>query len=349
MKNYSHLCLYERQRIERYLRHKKSRQFMADKLDRSKSSVSNEIQQNSVAGIYDARKAHHKAYVKRKYSKIQSLKVVNDFKLWDFVEKNIQDDQSPEGISGRLKNVEKHLPRASAKAIYKFVYSVYGRQIEKHLYHRAVKKRGGQKRGKSVLIDGRITIEQRPKGVSERIEFGHYEGDFIESGKDGQGSLLVLVERKTRYPFITYLKNRDTAAVNRAAADLLNGLPVKSLTLDNDLSFQKHEELSEILQTAIFFCHPQSPHEKGTVENRNKAIRRYVAKRSDLSKYKASHFGMVLKKLRTRFMKCLDFRTPQEAFETEMQTPQKNRCLAEFDGQKIDRIFTSNNLKKCSA
>ena len=95
---------------------------------------------------------------------------------------------------------------------------------------------------------------------------------------------------------------------------MLINIPVKSLTLDNDISFQKHEELSELIKATVFFCHPQSPHEKGTVENRNKAIRRYVKKRSDLSKYEAGHFKMVETKLRNRFMKCLNFKTPEEMF-----------------------------------
>jgi transposase, IS30 family len=323
MKNFAHFCLYERRRIEKYLRKQKSLRFIADKLDRSKSSIFDEIEQNSVNGAYDAEKAHHKAYVKRKYSKVQSMKVVNDFRLWDFVETNIEDDQSPEGISGRLKNIEKHLPYASTKAIYKFVYGIYGRQIEKHLYSKAVKKRGGKKRGTPVAIDGRTMIEERPKKVDLRIEFGHYEGDFIESGKDGKGSLLVLVERKTRYPFFKYLEHRDNATVNAAIAELLKELQIKSLTIDNDISFQKHEELSEILETAIYFCHPQSPHEKGTIENRNKAARRYIVKRSDLSKYDEEYFKMVETKLRTRFMKCLNYKTPKEVFEAELKKQQK--------------------------
>jgi len=328
MKNYSHFCPYERQRIERYLRNRKSLRFIADKLERSVSSISGEIKENSVKGIYNAKKAQHKAYVKRKYSKIQSLKVVSSSDLREFVETNIKGDQSPEGISGRIKNIERNLPQVSPKAIYKFVYSVYGRQIEGHLYHRAVKKKGGRKRGKSVLIDGRTTIEQRPKEVLSRLEFGHYEGDFIESGKNGQGSLLVLVERKTRYPFLKYLENRETAVVNSAAAELLTGLLVKSLTIDNDISFQKHEELSEILQAAVFFCHPQSPQEKGTIENRNKAIRRYVKKRSDLSQYDEKYFKMVEEKLRTRFMKCLGFKTPEEAFGAELEEQPKTPLLS---------------------
>ena len=305
------------------MKQKKSRQFIAGKLDRSKSSIVDEINRNSVNGIYTAKKANHKAYVSRRESKIQCLKVSINHKLRDFVETSIEADQTPQGISGRLKNIEKKIEYASTKAIYKFVYSPLGRNLERHLYSRSVKKRGGPKRGQSVAIDGRTMIDQRPKIVQNRLQFGHYEGDFIESGKDGKGSLLVIVERKTRYPFLRYLENRDTATANRAVDELLGSYPIKSLTIDNDVSFQKHAELSDLIDAAIFFCHPQSPNEKGTVENRNKAIRRYVKKGADLSKFAPSHFAMVEHKLRNRFMECLGYKTPDEVFTLELK---KQKC-----------------------
>ena len=173
-KEYKHFCLYERQRIERYVRKKRSLQFIADKLERSKSNIWYEIKNNSTNGVYDAKKAHHKAYVKRKYSKIQNLKVANDINLREYVETQIKDDQSPEAISGRIKNIETGIKYASTKAIYKFVYSVYGRQIEQHLYQNAVKRKSGPKRGVSITIDGRISIEQRPKSVTNREEISHH-------------------------------------------------------------------------------------------------------------------------------------------------------------------------------
>ena len=323
MKEFKHFDLSEREKIEKFLRKGKSLRFISRALDRSVSSVSDEIKNNSVKGRYTAKKADHKAYVKRETSKRDCLKVAMDVNLKKFVIENIKDDQSPEGISGRLKHIEKGIKYASGKAIYKFIASPHGRQIEGHLFSKAVKKKPGRKRGISVSIDGRTFIDQRPKRVQKRVEFGHFEGDFIESGKDGTGSLLVLVERKTRYPFIAYLEDRSNANVNRLVQELLRNVPVKSLTIDNDISFQKHEELSELIKATVFFCHPQSPHEKGTVENRNKAIRRYVKKRSDLSKYEAPYFKMVETKLRTRFMKCLNFKTPEEMFEKEILKTKK--------------------------
>jgi IS30 family transposase len=327
MKEFKHFNLSEREKIEKFLRKGKSLRFIARALDRSVSSISNETKNNSVKCRYTAKKADHKAYVKRETSKRDCLKVVMDVNLKKFVIENIKDDQSPEGISGRLKYIEKGIKYASGKAIYKFIASPHGRQIEGHLFSKAVKKKSGRKRGISVSIDGRTFIDQRPKKVQRRVEFGHFEGDFIESGKDGTGSLLVLVERKTRYPFITYLEDRSNANVNRLVEEMLKDVPVKSLTLDNDISFQRHEELSELIKATVFFCHPQSPHEKGTVENRNKAIRRYVKKRSDLSKYEAPYFKMVETKLRARFMKCLNFKTPEEMFEKEILKTKKTTGL----------------------
>lgn len=320
MNAFTHLNLYERQRIERYLKAEKSRRFIAAKLDRGVSSISDEVRENSVNGIYDAKKADFKAYQRRWRSKIQCMKVNQDPVLKKFVTDAMErDHQSPEGISGRLKHVEKGLQYASTKAIYKFVKSPNGRQVERYLYSKAVHKKSGRKRGMPISIDGRVMIDKRPAKVEKRLEFGHFEGDFIESGKDGIGSLLVLVERKTRYPFLLYLEDRSNGNVNRLIEEMLQGLPVKSFTVDNDISFQKHVELSELIDATVFFCHPQSPHEKGTVENRNKAIRRYVKKKSDLSSYSKELILEVERKLRDRFMECLRYHTPRESLEKELQ------------------------------
>ncbi len=326
MNEFKHLNLYERRRIEKYLKVGKSLRFIARKLDRSVSSISDEVKQNSVNEKYDAEKADFKAYQKRWRSKTQCMKVNMDPDLKKFVIDSMENDhQSPEGISGRLKYVERDLEYASTKAIYKFVKSPNGRQVEKYLYSKAVHKKSGKKRGTSITIDGRTMIDERPKRVNSRLEFGHFEGDFIESGKDGKGSLLVLVERKTRYPFLLYLEDRSNKNVNRLIEEMLHGVPVKSFTVDNDISFQKHEELSELIDAAIFFCHPQSPHEKGTIENRNKAIRRYLKKRSDLSTYSKDFIVEIERKLRDRFMECLKYKTPRESFALELQKQNKPR------------------------
>lgn len=44
---------------------------------------------------------------------------------------------------------------------------------------------------------------------------------------------------------------------------------------------------------------------------------------SDLSKYTSEYFKMVETKLRTRFMKCLNFKTPEESFQKEILKTKK--------------------------
>jgi IS30 family transposase len=337
MENFKHFCFFERKRIERFLRKKKSLRWISRKLGRSLSSVSDEIRLNSTKGKYNAEKAEAKARLRRQNSKLQCMKVAMDKDLKNFVTENILDDQSPEGISGRLKEVRTDLQYVSTKAIYKFVWSPHGRKIEKHLYSKSVHKKGGPKRDRPVSIDGRTMIDQRPKVVDSREEFGHYEGDFIESGKDGKGSLLVLVERKTRYPFLKYLEDRTTENVNKEVRKMLGDNPIESLTIDNDISFQKHRELSKLIEAEIYFCHPRCPHEKGTIENRNKAIRRYVKKRCDLSKLPKEIFPFVEEKLRNKYMKCLNFKTPKEEFEKEIA---KNEMKKAAERGMIEKSIT---------
>ncbi|MBI2630724.1 hypothetical protein HYW73_00715 [Candidatus Nomurabacteria bacterium] len=48
-----------------------------------------------------------------------------------------------------------------------------------------------------------------------------------------------------------------------------------------------------------------------------------MKKRTDLSKYPPEYFKMVETKLRNRFMKCLNFKTPKEAFQKELLKTKK--------------------------
>jgi len=316
---YEHLSESERRRIERLTASEWGVRSIARALGRGVGTISEEIRRNKVKGIYDAKKAGHKARVRRQYSKQQCLKVVSHPELRRYIEEKLREEWSPELIAGRIKHIDRHLPRVSPKAIYAFVYSVYGRPFEQFLYSKVVKKKGGPKRGTKAVMDGRTSIEKRPKSVEKRKVFGHVEGDFIESGKGGSGSLLVLVERKTRYPFVAYCADRTATAVNALIFSLLKDMPLASLTLDNDVSFKKHRALSELIETTVFFCHPYTSSEKGTVENRNRAIRRTVPKRTDLSQVPSETIQTIQTKLRNRPMKCLGYKTPQEAWDAEMQ------------------------------
>jgi len=314
----NHLEYCERRSVERYLKKKHGVRWIGRALDRSPSTISEEIRLGKVKGVYRADSAQKKADQRRKKAKQQCLKVAMDPVLKTYVIEKLVDDQSPEGISGRIAKIDTHLPSASTKAIYHFVKSVHGRPLEKHLYRKRVKRKGGRKRGTVSSSDAtKVSIEKRPEAANKRLEFGHFEGDFIESGKDGTGSLLVLVERQTRYPFIIYTEDKTTAHINQLIHQTLGTVPMVSLTLDNDISFQKHEALSELVKAVVYFTHPYTSSDKGTVENLNGRIREFIPKLCDISQFKKL-IVVAETKLRTRYMKCLGFRTPEEVWRGEL-------------------------------
>ena len=301
----------ERVRIETYLGEELPKREIARKLNRAPSSVRYEIAKNSVRKAYTAEKAHIKAYQRRWRAKSQVLKVAIDKMLRTYVTQAIKQYWSPEAIAGRIQFVDRHIPRVGKDAIYSFLESVHGRQLQDYLWLKGMKRKRSVPR---VTIDGRIMIDKRPRSVASRRYFGDWEGDFIVSGKSGSGALLVLVERKSRYVIIRRLRDRSIATVNGALGEIFGGgqLVINSLTLDNDISFRKHEEMSGLIGAPVFFCHPYHSWEKGSVEKMNQLIRRFVPKRSDVSKVSVKRIKEIECILNNRPLKCLRFLMPSE-------------------------------------
>jgi IS30 family transposase len=310
VKRYGHIKKAERSEIAILLKKGYSYGDIAGVLSRNKGTISREIKRNSTNGVYDPDKAEHKARVKRLYSKYQGMKVVGNKELRNYVEEKMKEDWSPEEISGRIKEEDRQIKYISPKGIYKFVYSVYGRRLGKHLAYRGKKK--SQPRVKATKLAGRIFIDQRPKIIDKRKRFGDWEGDFIVSGKSGKGVLLVLHERKSRYALIKKIVSLNMKTAYQYIFEMTGGIVINTLTLDNDIIFRKHEELSRIIGVPVYFCHPYHSWEKGGVENTNKLVRRYIPKGSDISKYSDEYIQMIQEKLNSRPRKCIRYKTPKE-------------------------------------
>ena len=232
--------------------------------------------------------------------------------LRDFVEEKLRDDVSPAAISGRLKCQEEALPFVSKDSIYRFLKSPYGRALE---YEREQKiKRGRHRRKIPSKLSDRTFIDERPNSIEMRENIGDVEGDFIVSGKTGKGSLLVVVDRKFRISFLEKIFPVTIEEVHQAFLRIQKRFPeLQSMTTDNDILFQKHKELENLLGIKIYFCHSYHSWEKGTVENTNKVIRRDIPKGRDLSKYSKAFIQRLEEKLNRRPLKCLNYLTPKEA------------------------------------
>jgi len=239
------------------------------------------------------------------------MKIVNDKDLREFVEKKLFKDQSPRAISGRIKKKEKNIKNVSKDSIHRYILSIYGRKIE--IYRKRLKKKGRRKRSKSEKLKDRTFIGERPEIINLRKRIGDTEADFIVSGKTGIGILLVVVDRKTRVVFIERIVEVKIKNVHRSFLRIKKRFPeMRTITTDNDILLRNHKELEKLLGVTIYFCDSYSSWQKGTVENANKYIRRYIPKGSNISKYSKYIVKKIETRLNNRFMECLDFSTPYE-------------------------------------
>lgn len=240
------------------------------------------------------------------------MKVVRNIILWNKIDGWLMADQSPELIEGRLKEQEKDLGCVSKNSIRRYIKSPYGRRIEAHRQRRKRRRHG---RRKAKLKDRRF-IEQRPISSGKRQRVGHAEGDFIVSGKSGKGVILNITDRKLRHKFLERIINPTQNNITRAAKRIKKRYPEwKTMTVDNDILLKHHLHLENVLRIKIFFCHEGKPWQKGSVEESNMEVRRYLPKSSDVSKYSRYRIRKIEDKLNNRFMKCLHHLTPKEALE----------------------------------
>lgn len=242
------------------------------------------------------------------------MKIVGYQALREFVERLLYADQSPRAISGRLKYRQRILPYVSKNSIHRYIKSPYGRRIE---YHRSkIKRRGKHGAPRTKPWNDRIFIDQRPAYINARIRVGDAEGDFIVSGRSGKGRILVITDRKLRVSFLERLITLSLLEVTKACLQIKARYPEwTSMTTDNDILFQRHQELERIVGIRIYFCHPYHAWEKGSVENANKYIRRYIPKRSDISRYAKKSIREMESRLNHRIMAVLRYRTPDECLE----------------------------------
>ncbi len=232
------------------------------------------------------------------------------------------DDQSPEHIGERIRKYHHDLPYVSGVTIRAFIKSPYGRRIEAHR-KKLHKRRGGRRKG-GLRIKDRRTIDKRPKQINDRKRVGDMEGDFVASGKDGEGLLLIHTDRKLRYPLLEKIYPISILTLTNAIKRMKKRYPeMKTVTWDNDILLICHKDLERRFNIKIYFCHPYRFWEKGGVENRNKIIRIYIPKGSDISRYGRAYIRRLEEKLQRRIMKCLNHRTPREALELHRKRKKK--------------------------
>ena len=319
---YGQLSLEERVEIYRLHAGGKSQNEITSALDRATSTISRELRRNSRrtkvwSGGYEPVRAQQLAERRRRQD--GRFKLARQPDLRDCVGKSLAMGHSPEQIAGRLA-LEHGRVMISHESIYRFIYH---RTAQKDYWHRLLprhKLRRGRRRrpggSPASFIKQRRSIDERPSEVEGRGTPGHWEADFMLFARYGQG-LLVLHERQTRFSIVLHPLDRKAVLTARTIARQLGKLPQairKTISFDNGTEFAEHHRLHNALGVQTFFCDPHSPWQKGGVENSIGRLRRSLPRKTDLKSITAAALKRLAQRLNDTPRKCLDFKTPAEAF-----------------------------------
>ncbi|MDO8618374.1 MAG: IS30 family transposase [Candidatus Daviesbacteria bacterium] len=269
-------------------------------------------------------KAHEKA-LKRGAKQRQKAPLKNP-QVFLFVRENLREGRTPDEIAGRLPIIHPGYS-VSYETIYRYIYSKKMRRYKYWQYLTLGRKKRMKKNGRGVhrnsKIPGSISIDLRPEIVSSRSRVGDWETDNVIGKQTDKTALSVTVERVTRLTLLTRLSDR-LAATKRAALIRRLGVFPKdlrlTLTTDNGSENSCHLQISEELELLMFFCHAYHSWEKGTVENMNGRIRRFIPKGKSIDDLTDEQIKEVERRLNSTPRKCLGYLTPYEKMDQVLST-----------------------------
>lgn len=312
--SYQHLSLAERHYIEMSRKKEVSHNQIAKDLGRSQSTITREICRNTGLRGYRHKQAGHLA-AERHATKRKSVKLTDEMRY--LLSVCLRYDWSPEQITGRLH--DEGLLSIHHETVYLFILAEKkaGGQLYKHLRHqgKTYRKRYGSAHNRTG-IPNRVDIDQRPEVANNRERIGDWEADTI-IGKNHKGAIVTLDDRKSKLRLAAPLPGKRAKYVKRAMLGLFAPIKqfVKTVTFDNGKEFTLHQSIGEQLDCKTYFAKPYHSWERGQNENANGLLRQYFPKTMELVNVTMEQVLEAVDKLNNRPRKCLDFKTPYEAFE----------------------------------
>ncbi len=325
MRKFKHLSLEEREILYGGLKEELSLREIARRLKRNHTTLARELAVNAkslIGNRSDAReylpcKAHAKAVGRA--IKQRAKAPLKEPLIFLYVRRHLRDyGWSPETIAGRL-TLDHPGKTIDDETIYRYIYKGSMKQYKYWQYLTRRRKKRMKKNGRHIRrngkIPGSISIDLRPKEVDLRSSLGHWETDNVIGKTSDNGALSVTVERMVRLTLISKLESRTAAAKTEALVRRLMTLPTearRTITTDNGKENSYHAQITRELKTAVFFCHAYHSWEKGTVENTNGRIRRYIPKGVSIDRFSEEQIAAIEYKLNNTPRKCLGFLTPCE-------------------------------------
>lgn len=317
------ITLYEREKIETWLRMEKEKSWIAARLNRDYSVIKREIRRNSGACLpYAAEVAQALSQKRAGKTNVRKLDKPENLKLREFVDERLGEDYSPEQIAGMLREQPREsIPETiSHESIYDYIYHHAEKQKEFYKHLRTGRKKRQRKFSRKKhanTIKNKVSIHLRPVEIAEKKEYGHWENDLMEFGRVQSGVLSVKYERKAMLCRLHKLESKKAKENESSIIDTIESFPhhwFKSVTRDNGKENANHTDTLDDFGVQTYFCDPYASWQKGGIENLNKLIRQYLPKKCDFAKITDKDVYEIQEKLNNRPRKSNNYLTPNEVF-----------------------------------
>jgi IS30 family transposase len=216
------------------------------------------------------------------------------------IQAKLRNKYSPDAIVGEIKRDGLFDDIICTKTLYNWLHkgNISGFKMSK-------RKRVVRRRTVGLKNPNAKRIDERPVEANER-QAGHWEMDTVVGRKGSKGCLLVLTERHSRTELMYLLKKRTQECVLEVFDRLERRYKskfseiFKSMTPDNGGEFLDWEALERSClhggkRTAIYFAHPYSSWERGSNENANRLIRKFIKKGEDIGKLPVAYIKRIEK------------------------------------------------------
>jgi len=344
-RKYKHLNEGDRYKIEVLLQEKKSNKEIATILNRDQSTIYREKKRGMISRLQSdlRKKMQYRADVaQRKYvelgkNKERSLKIGKDRRLEKYLQrKMIKDKFSPDATIGSIRDAGlKFKGMICTKTLYNYIDAgVFSWISNESLWEKRKRKKQGYRTVKRVSRTNRMSrnITERPKEANERLEYGHWEGDCVKGSQGTTASLLTLTERKTLEEIIIKLEQATQEEVQKAIDGLekkygsVFKIKFKTITFDNGGEFLDWKSLEvSILEhnqqrMITYFAHAYSAWERGSNENANRIIRRFIPKGANIADFSKKEIKRIEKWMNNYPRKRLGYKTANQMAKECLQS-----------------------------
>lgn len=299
---YKHLNYTEKTQIERWYNIEKRKCSEISKLlNKSVRTIQREIKRGLVENlttnleviyVYSADVSEQK-YRYNMTAKGPNIKLDADYKLAEYIENGIKKDRkSPEILIAEIKRKsEEFSVIVCGKTIRNCIHKRILNLTEKDMIYKKEYKEKNKEKTHCSKVPAEKSIDYRPEEANKRSEYGHWEGDLVV-GKEGKGSaLLTFTERKTREEIIMKIPSKHSKNVAKGL-DVLEKKygkefrnKFKTITFDNGGEFRDYKALEKSydrrkkeVRVQVYYAHPYRSGERGSNENANRLIRRFIPK-----------------------------------------------------------------------